>query len=67
MLDEEGKLFLIDFDSCPSRSESLASVKRTYGWHNPEIKVAMDENDLNAFTELQTWLFGSSADLYEFR
>lgn len=66
MLDVDGELVLIDFDSCRQRGESLASVKRTYGWHNPEIRIALEENDINALTELQTWLFGASASLYQF-
>lgn len=66
MLDEDVKLVLIDFDSCRRRGESLVGVKRTYGWHDPEIKVAEEENDLNALAELQTWLFGASAASYQF-
>ncbi|KAK3933539.1 hypothetical protein QBC46DRAFT_433293 [Diplogelasinospora grovesii] len=41
-------------------------TKRTYGWHNLDITVATEKNDLDAFTELQTWLFGFSADSYLF-
>lgn len=67
MLDEDGTLVLIDFDSCRRRGEPLGSnTKRTYGWHNPEITTATEGNDLNAFAELQTWLFGASVDLYQF-
>lgn len=70
MLDDDGEgggaLVLIDFDSCRRRGEPLGGAKRTYGWHDPGTTVAVEENDLDAFAELQTWLFGASADLYRF-
>lgn len=66
MLDGDGTLVLIDFDSCRGRGASLGNTKRTYGWHDPNTKIATEENDLQAYAELQTWLFGTSADLYQF-
>lgn len=66
MFDEDGALVLIDFDSCRRRGEPLGNTKRTYGWHDPKVTVATEQNDLNAFNELQTWLFGTSADSYLF-
>ncbi|KAI3394969.1 hypothetical protein diail_2027 [Diaporthe ilicicola] len=66
MLDKDGRLVLIDFDSCRRRGEPLGNTKRTHGWHDPKVMDATEQNDLDAFTELQTWLFGTSADSYLF-
>lgn len=66
LLDENNELILGDFDSCRRRGEPLGNAKRTYGWYDPTVTVATEQNDLNAFTELETWLFGTSADSYLF-
>lgn len=66
MIDEDNTLVLIDFDSCRRPGEALGNTKRTYGWYNPNITTAMEQNDLDAFAELQTWLFGTSVDSYQF-
>lgn len=66
MFDEDGTLVITDFDSCRRRGEPLGNTKRTYGWHDPNVTVSKEQNDLDAFTELQTWLFGTSADSYLF-
>lgn len=69
MFDEDGTAVLIDFDSCRRVGESLreTKTKRTHGWHDPEVGVALEKNDLDAFAELQTWLFGSTVDEFLFR
>lgn len=66
MVDEDGTFVLIDFDSCRRKGELLDNTKRTYGWHDRKAQVSLEENDWNAYTELNTWLFGSSADAYLF-
>jgi hypothetical protein len=42
-------------------------VKRTYGWHDPDVTVSSEKNDLDALDELRVWLFGLSADEFLFR
>jgi serine/threonine protein kinase len=66
MLDEDGTPVIIDFDSCTNVGHSLEGIKRTHGWHDPLVKTARETNDLGAFTELQTWLTGSSAEKFIF-
>ena len=60
MLEEDGIWVIIDFDSCRHAGEVLrdTGTKRTYGWHDPDVTVS-SENDLDAFVELQAWLFES--------
>jgi serine/threonine protein kinase len=70
MLDEDdGTWVITDFDSCRRVGEGLrdTGTKRTYGWHDPAVAVSSEKNDLDAFSELRTWLFGSSADGFLFR
>lgn len=69
MLDEEGSWIIIDFDSCRQIGEALrdTGIKRTYGWHDPNILVSSEKSDLDAVLELRTWLFGSTADAFLFR
>lgn len=71
MVGDAGEFILIDFDSCRRLGEPLKAggigTKRTYGWHNPNVEEATEANDLDAFAELQTWLFGSSAHEYLFK
>ncbi|KAJ5573540.1 kinase-like protein [Penicillium hispanicum] len=61
MLDEDGTLILIDFDSCRYIGESLRSTKtkRTHHWHDPTVDISLEKNDLDAFKDLQVWLTGS--------
>ncbi|PLB53418.1 kinase-like protein [Aspergillus steynii IBT 23096] len=61
MLDEDGTLVLIDFDSCRYIGESLRSTgtKRTHHWHDPTVDISREKNDLDAFKDLQVWLAGS--------
>jgi serine/threonine protein kinase len=68
MLDDDGTLVLIDFDSCRKVGELLCETetKRTHGWHDPDVKTVSERNDLDAFLELRTWLFGSSVDQFLF-
>lgn len=68
MLDEEGKLILIDFDSCRYLGESLRSTgtKTTPFWHNPSVDISTEKNDLDAFGDLQTWLTGSRIEDFNF-
>jgi serine/threonine protein kinase len=65
MLDESGSLVLVDFDSCRFVGEPLAETRtrRTRGWHDSEAKTSLPENDLDAFAELKTWLFGPAHEL----
>ncbi|KAK4151939.1 kinase-like domain-containing protein [Chaetomidium leptoderma] len=69
MLEEDGTWVIIDFDSCRHVGEVLrdTGTKRTYGWHDPDVTVSSEKNDLDAFFELRAWLFGSSADEFLFR
>ncbi|KAJ2891052.1 serine/threonine-protein kinase [Zalerion maritima] len=69
MFDDDGTPVLIDFDSCRYVGESLrdTETKRTHEWHDPDVKTAMEKNDLDAFAELETWLFGLSADEFLFK
>ncbi|KAB8218923.1 kinase-like protein [Aspergillus novoparasiticus] len=61
MLDEDGTLILIDFDSCRYIGESLSSTetKRTRHWHDLSVDISLEKNDLDAFKDLQIWLTGS--------
>ena len=69
MLDDDGTLVLINFYSCRKVGELLreTKTKRTHGWHDPDVKTASEKNDLDAFSELQTWLFRSSVDEFQFK
>lgn len=69
MLEEDGRWVIIDFDSCRHVGEVLrdTGTKKTYGWHDPDVTVSSEKNDLDAFAELRAWLFGSSADEFLFR
>ncbi|CAD6455019.1 77982519-ae02-4e40-975c-d06788f28172 [Sclerotinia trifoliorum] len=67
MFDPDGTPILIDFDSCTMVGESLYKIKRTHGWHDPEVQKAVEKNDLNAFIELQNWLIGPSPDKFLFK
>jgi len=67
MFKEDGRLAIIDFGSCRKVGESLQGVPRTHGWHDPDIQTALEKNDLDAFTELQNWLIGLSADNFLFK
>ncbi|KAL3457569.1 kinase-like protein [Aspergillus heterothallicus] len=60
MIDENGTLILIDFDSCRYIGESLRNTetKRTHHWHNPSVDISLEKNDFDAFRDLQIWLAG---------
>ncbi|KAK4041947.1 hypothetical protein C8A01DRAFT_34058 [Parachaetomium inaequale] len=67
--EEDGAWVIIDFDSCRHVGEVLRDntwAKRTHGWHDPGVAVSSEKNDLDAFSELRAWLFGSSADEFLF-
>ncbi|KAJ5771251.1 kinase-like protein [Penicillium nucicola] len=68
MLDQDGMLVLVDFDSCRYIGEPLRSTgsKRTHHWHDPSIDTSLEKNDLDAFEDLQTWLTGSVDDVFNF-
>ncbi|KAI2714272.1 hypothetical protein CBS147354_7441 [Penicillium roqueforti] len=68
MLDEHGVPVIIDFGSCRKTGESLnnSRVGQTDGWHDSKNKLVLEKNDLDAFEELKTWLFGSVDDEYLF-
>ncbi|KAH8730631.1 kinase-like domain-containing protein [Phaeosphaeriaceae sp. PMI808] len=64
MFEENGRLVIIDFDSSRASGIALDGVKRTYTWHDPEVLVSQESNDLNALEEVRTWLTSSTpADL----
>ena len=67
MFKEDGTLVINDFGSCRKVGESLQGVPRTHGWHDPDVQAALEKNDLDAFTELRTWLIGLSADNFLFQ
>lgn len=69
MLDKDGTLILIDFDSCRYIGESLRSTetKRTWHWHDPTVDISSEKNDLDAFQDLQTWLTGLTTEEFNFR
>jgi serine/threonine protein kinase len=71
MFDTDGTPVIIDFDSCRkvgvALNDTICGTKRTYGWHDPEIGIATERNDLDAFAELRTWLVGVSKDEFLFR
>jgi serine/threonine protein kinase len=68
MLDDEGRLVLIDFDSCRHVGESIleTAAKRTPQWHDPAVEDSTEENDSAAFEELKTWVT-ESAESFRFR
>jgi serine/threonine protein kinase len=67
MFKEDGTPVINDFGSCRKVGTSLQGTQRTHGWHDPQVQTALEKNDLDAFTELQTWLIGSSADNFLFK
>ncbi|EHA28287.1 hypothetical protein ASPNIDRAFT_43403 [Aspergillus niger ATCC 1015] len=68
MLDEDGRLVLIDFDSCRFIGESLrhTEAKRTHQWHDPSVDISVEKNDLDAFRDLKIWLAGSVDEVFLF-
>lgn len=68
MFDEDETPVLIDFGSCRRIGESLRSTeaKRTHQWHDPKVDTALENNDLDFFDELRTWLIGSVDDEFLF-
>jgi len=67
MFEEDGTPVINDLGSCRKVGASLQGTQRTHGWHDPRVQTALEKNDLDAFTELQTWLIGSSADNFLFK
>ncbi|KAJ5737903.1 uncharacterized protein N7483_003028 [Penicillium malachiteum] len=68
MLDADGTLILIDFDSCRYIGESLTKTetKRTRHWHDPAVDISLEKNDFDAFRDLQIWLTGSVDEKFVF-
>jgi serine/threonine protein kinase len=68
MVDHEGTLILIDFDSCRYIGEPLRSTetKRTQHWHDPTVDISIEKNDIDAFKDLQTWLTGPTIEDFIF-
>ncbi|KAL4861371.1 hypothetical protein BDV12DRAFT_180382 [Aspergillus spectabilis] len=68
MIDDDGTLVLIDFDSCRYIGEPLrdTETKRTHHWHDPSVEVSLEKNDFDAFNELQIWLAGSADEVFLF-
>lgn len=69
MLDNDGTFILIDFDSCRYIGESFrkSKTKRTIYWHDDSIETSLEKNDLDAFKDLQIWLFGSAGEEFVFK
>jgi len=67
MFEEDSIPVIIDFDGCRKVGESLHRTKRMHGWHNPQVQTALENNDLDAFTELQTWSIGASTSMFLFK
>lgn len=67
MLKEDGTPVIIDFGSCQIVGASLQGVPRTHGWHNEEVDITSKKNDIDAFTELKTWLTGLSRDEFLYK
>ena len=61
MIDGDGTLILVDFDSCRCIGESLrdTETKRTHHWHDPSVEFSLEKNDFDAFKDLKIWLTGS--------
>ncbi|KAL3493473.1 kinase-like protein [Aspergillus germanicus] len=59
MIGEDGTFILIDFGSCRPIGESLRTAGRTYHWYDHSVGISLEQNDLDAFHEVQTWLTGS--------
>lgn len=60
MFDERGIAKIIDFDSCRRIGEPLRETraKRTAHWHDHDVDVSVEKNDIDAWMELRTWLIG---------
>ncbi|KAJ5919966.1 hypothetical protein N7454_009801 [Penicillium verhagenii] len=69
ILDDDGALILIDFDSCRHMGESLrqSETKRTVYWHDASIETSLEKNDLDAFKDLQIWLCGPADEEFVFK
>ncbi|KAB8356400.1 hypothetical protein FH972_023983 [Carpinus fangiana] len=57
---------IIDFDSCLRIGECISEVKRTYGWHDPQVTEASAKNDFHALRELEIWLSKDTSRNYQF-
>lgn len=67
MLDEDGTLILIDFDSCRYIGESLGNTGTKRTRHDPTVDISLEKNDLDAFEDLQVWLCGSVDEEFIFK
>lgn len=67
--DEDDTPVLIDFGSRRRIGESLCgtNTKKTHQWHGPNVDTVMEENNLDAFEELRTWLVGAVDDEFLFK
>jgi serine/threonine protein kinase len=67
MLDEHGVPVIMNFGSCLNIGERLwpGCGGRTDGWYDPGNEIVLEKNDLDAFEELKTWLFGSGTYLFD--
>ena len=57
---------IIDFDSCRPEGYDLSMVKRTYEWHDDNVKEAGPENDFTALQEVKLWLAGEANNAFQF-
>ncbi|KXJ90018.1 hypothetical protein Micbo1qcDRAFT_164519 [Microdochium bolleyi] len=62
-----GLIVVVNFDSCRWLGEDLhdeggPGTKRTNELRVPEVIIASKKSEIDAFTELETWLFGMSVD-----
>lgn len=66
MITENGDPVIIDFDSSSAPGTALDNTKRTYGWFDPDQRLARKSNDNDALEELRIWLTGSEAEKFQF-
>ena len=66
MLRRDGTAVIIDFDSCIENGSSLKDIGRTEGWHDADVRVAQQSNDLDAIAEIEEWLSDRAFKRYKF-
>ncbi|PYI00259.1 hypothetical protein BO78DRAFT_424672 [Aspergillus sclerotiicarbonarius CBS 121057] len=57
---------IVGFGCTRSVGASLRNFKRAPHWHDPKVQVSMQDNDLEAYEELKTWMIGSVEDRFRF-
>jgi hypothetical protein len=67
MFEKDSIPVINDFGSCQKVGVLLQGTQRTYGWYDSCVQTVLEKNDLDAFTELQTWLIGLLANNFLFK